>query len=54
MMPSGGLVFIGATHDEKFRAIDKETGEILWEYDLPAFGEWNTRRIVFDGNHGEH
>ena len=35
---SGGLVFIGATRDKKFRAFDRDTGEILWEYDLPGGG----------------
>ncbi|MBA4054309.1 MAG: pyrrolo-quinoline quinone, partial [Marivirga sp.] len=35
---AGGLVFIGATKDEKFRAFDKSTGKILWEYKLPAGG----------------
>ncbi|MDX1566949.1 MAG: PQQ-binding-like beta-propeller repeat protein [Longimicrobiales bacterium] len=34
----GGLLFIGATTDEMFRAIDKRTGEILWEHPLPAGG----------------
>ena len=33
---AGGLVFIGATKDEKFRAFDKFTGEMLWETKLPA------------------
>ena len=37
----GGLLFIGATADEKFRAFDKHTGEILWEYKLP-FGGYAT------------
>ena len=37
-MTAGGLVFIGASRDEKFRAIDKNTGKILWEYQLPAGG----------------
>lgn len=32
---AGGLVFIGSTQDEKFRAFDRETGEELWEVDLP-------------------
>lgn len=32
----GGLLFIGATLDEKFRVFDKETGEVLWEYQLDA------------------
>lgn len=35
---AGGLVFIAATKDEKIRAFDKETGEILWEAKLPASG----------------
>ncbi|MCG2589816.1 pyrroloquinoline quinone-dependent dehydrogenase [Rhodohalobacter sp. WB101] len=38
LVTAGGLVFIGATADEKFRAFDKNTGEILWEYQLPAVG----------------
>jgi quinoprotein glucose dehydrogenase len=35
---AGGLIFIAATRDEKFRAIDKANGSILWEIDLPAGG----------------
>lgn len=34
----GGLIFIGATKDEKFRAFDKKTGKILWETKLPYGG----------------
>ncbi len=34
----GGLVFIGATQDEKLRAFDKATGKVLWEAQLPAGG----------------
>lgn len=33
---AGGLVFIGATQDEKFRAFDAKTGKVVWEYQLPA------------------
>ncbi|RIV42262.1 PQQ-binding-like beta-propeller repeat protein [Flagellimonas pelagia] len=33
---AGGLVFIGATQDERFRAFDTKTGKIVWEYQLPA------------------
>jgi quinoprotein glucose dehydrogenase len=33
---AGGLVFIGASKDEYFRAFDKDTGEELWKYKLPA------------------
>ena len=35
---AGGLVFIGATRDERFRAFDKKTGATLWETQLPAGG----------------
>jgi quinoprotein glucose dehydrogenase len=32
---AGGLVFIGATSDRRFRAFDSQTGEELWAYDVP-------------------
>ncbi len=35
---AGGLVFIAATRDEKFRAFNKTTGKLLFETDLPAGG----------------
>ncbi len=35
---AGGLVFIAATKDEKIRAFDKDTGDLLWEAPLPAAG----------------
>jgi len=38
VVTAGGLLFIGATKDEKFRAFDKKTGKVLWEYQLPAGG----------------
>ncbi len=38
IVTGGGLLFIGATRDEKFRAIDKKNGKILWEFQLPAGG----------------
>jgi quinoprotein glucose dehydrogenase len=34
----GGLVFIGATKDEKFRAFDTSSGKVLWETKLNAGG----------------
>ena len=36
MVTAGGLVFIGATDDSRFRAFDKETGRELWAARLPA------------------
>lgn len=38
VVTKGGLVFIAATRDEKIRAFNKKTGELLWEADLPAAG----------------
>jgi len=38
VVTAGGLLFIAATMDGKFRAFNKETGALLWEYDLPAPG----------------
>jgi quinoprotein glucose dehydrogenase len=38
IVTAGGLIFIAATRDEKFRAFDKDTGEVLFEAPLPAGG----------------
>ncbi|HEY2375559.1 MAG TPA: PQQ-binding-like beta-propeller repeat protein [Gemmatimonadaceae bacterium] len=38
IVTAGGLVFIAATQDAKFRAFDKSTGRLLWETSLPAAG----------------
>ena len=38
IVTAGGLVFIAATMDAKFRAFDKTTGQLLWESALPAAG----------------
>jgi quinoprotein glucose dehydrogenase len=38
VVTAGGLIFIGASADGQFRAINKKTGKILWETELPAPG----------------
>ena len=38
VVTAGGLVFIGGTQDQRFHAYDKQSGELLWEADLPAGG----------------
>ena len=38
VITAGGILFIGASADGKFRAINKRNGNILWEADLPAPG----------------
>jgi len=36
---SGGLTFVAASLDRFFRAFDTETGELLWQSQLPAGGQ---------------
>ncbi len=45
----GGLIFIGATMDERFRAFDKETGDLLWEYQMDAGGYATPATYEVDG-----
>lgn len=49
LVTAGGLVFIAATHDEKFRAFDKDTGEVLWEVKLPFGGYATPATYAIDG-----
>ncbi|MGA2984220.1 MAG: pyrroloquinoline quinone-dependent dehydrogenase [Terriglobia bacterium] len=47
MVTAGGLVFIGATNDGRFRAFDRDTGKELWVTKLPASGFANP--MTFQG-----
>ena len=38
IVTAGGLVFVGATVDRKFRAFDSSHGRVLWERELPFAG----------------
>lgn len=38
LVTGSDLLFIAASKDEQFRAIDKKTGKILWQVQLPAAG----------------
>lgn len=38
VVTAGGVLFIGATPDSKFRAFDARSGDLLWETTLPAPG----------------
>ena len=49
IITAGGLIFIGATKDEKFRALDKRTGQVLWETQLPAGGYATPSTYVVNG-----
>ncbi len=41
---AGGLIFIGASMDERFRAFDQTSGAVLWEYQLDA-GAYSTPAV---------
>lgn len=49
IVTAGGLLFIGATQDEMFRAFDSENGDLLWEYQLPAGGYATPSTYAIDG-----
>lgn len=49
LVTAGGLIFVAATTDEKFRAIDIKTGKTVWETDLPAGGQANPMTYEVDG-----
>lgn len=48
LMTKSGLMFIGSTQEKTFRAIDTETGKILWEDRLPAGAHANPMTYYSD------
>ena len=51
MATAGGLIFIGATNDHRFRAFDSKTGKQLWETKLP--GSATAVPISYQGKNGK-
>lgn len=49
LVTAGGLVFIGATRDEYFRAFDRRTGKEVWRVKLPAAGYASPATYEVDG-----
>ena len=49
VVTAGGLIFIGATADETFRAFDKETGKVLWKAKLPFGGNATPSTYMING-----
>lgn len=47
---AGGLVFVGATDDARFRAFDAKTGKELWTVKLPGAAE--ATPITYEGRDG--
>ena len=48
---AGGLLFIGAVSDNRFRAIDSKTGKELWAYKLGEAG--NANPMTYQGQNGK-
>jgi quinoprotein glucose dehydrogenase len=49
VVTAGGLIFIGATADETFRAFDKRTGAVLWQAPLPFGANATPSTYMLDG-----
>lgn len=49
IVTAGGLVFIGATIDQRVRAFDVETGRELWRAQLPAGGKATPMTYMVNG-----
>ncbi|RYG47315.1 MAG: pyrroloquinoline quinone-dependent dehydrogenase, partial [Chitinophagaceae bacterium] len=59
---AGSLVFIAGAYDNIFRAFDTNTGQVVWQYELPAGGqatpmtyEWKGKQyvVIAAGGHGK-
>jgi glucose dehydrogenase len=51
IVTAGGLLFIGATSDSRFRAFDSKTGKELWAMKLPR--NVNANPITYQGKNGK-
>jgi quinoprotein glucose dehydrogenase len=49
IVTAGGLVFVAASLDDRFRAFDTESGKLLWETKLPAGGQATPMTYVMGG-----
>ena len=49
VVTAGGVIFIGATSDSKFRVFDKANGKELWQYDLPFDGHSTPSTYLVNG-----
>ncbi len=49
VVTAGGLLFIGATADETFRAFDRDNGKLLWKTKLPFSGNATPSTYMVNG-----
>ncbi|MGI9552723.1 MAG: PQQ-binding-like beta-propeller repeat protein, partial [Aurantibacter sp.] len=50
VVTAGGLIFIGAAMDERMHAYDKDTGALLWEFQMDAGGYATPSTYEIDGH----
>jgi quinoprotein glucose dehydrogenase len=51
IVTKGGVIFIAATQDKYFRAVDEASGKVLWEVQLPAGG--HATPMTYQGHDGK-
>lgn len=51
MATAGGLLFIGASTDQRFHAYESKTGRLLWETMVPANAQANP--VSYAGKNGK-
>ena len=49
IVTGGNLIFVAASMDGHFRAFDRRTGKVLWEYALPANAQATPMSYSLDG-----
>jgi len=49
IVTKGGVAFIGATPDERFRAYDISNGDLLWEFDAPTSANATPMTYMING-----
>lgn len=49
LVTAGGLVFVATASDRMFRAYDRDTGEVIWSYELPSGSEGIPASYEIDG-----
>nr|MBO2513279.1 pyrroloquinoline quinone-dependent dehydrogenase [Gammaproteobacteria bacterium] len=49
LVTAGGLVFVATASDRMFRAYDRDTGEVVWSYELPSGSEGIPATYEIDG-----
>ena len=49
LVTAGGLLFVATAQDRRFRAYDRDTGAVLWEFELPNGSEGIPASYAVDG-----